>query len=55
MSLGLNYGKFINDRYLLNAQVGKELIFAKVDHQNDKGIYVPEKNFKTVKVGETLS
>lgn len=30
-------------------------MFAEVDHQNDKGIFVPKKNFKTLKVGARLS
>jgi hypothetical protein len=53
--LGVNFGKYINERYLLNAQVAKEILFARVDHKNEKGIFVPERNFKTVKVGKIFS
>jgi hypothetical protein len=40
-SLGVNFGKYINDIYLIHAYVVKELLFAKVDYENDKGFFVP--------------
>lgn len=55
MKLGVNYGYYINKRYLMDIQIGKQLAFGELSHRNQKGIFVPERKFTTVKSGDMLS
>lgn len=55
MKLGVNFGFFINKRYLTDIRIGKHLAFGQLGPKNQNGVYLPDRNFLTVKNGDSLS
>lgn len=55
-TLGLDFEKYLDKSYLLNVTTNNQIIFAEYDNEKrQRGIYQPERNFKTVKVAERYS